>query len=218
MRIKIESYYQYINKVPVTSSPSSFSTLNSGADFNLDNKDSLVNKGTGTNYGAELTIEHFLSNGFYFLITGSLIDSRYKGSDGIERNTAFNTGYVANVLAGKEFKVGHKGSILALNIKTSAIGGKYLTPINLAASQVAGTAEYYDQLAYSVQQSGYFRTDFKISFRKEYRRSTLEFSLDLENITNHKNIFNQTYDVRTNRIVNNYQQGFFPVPLFRYTF
>ncbi len=218
MRIKMETYYQYINKVPVTSSPSSYSMLNSGADFNLDNKDSLVNKGTGSNYGAELTIEHFLSHGFYILVTGSLVNSRYKGSDGVERNTAFNTGYVANLLAGKEFKIGRKGSILALNIKTSSIGGKYLTPIDAAASQIAGSAVYNDNLAYSVQQSGYFRTDFKISFKKEYRHSTMEFSLDLENITNHKNVFDQTYDVRTNRIVNNYQQGFFPVPLFRYTF
>ena len=125
---------------------------------------------------------------------------------------------MANVLAGKEFKIGRRGSVLALNIKTSAIGGKYLTPIDVAASQYAGNAVYLNELAYSMQQSGYFRTDFKISFRKEYRRSTLEFSVDLENITNHKNIFDQTYDARTNRIVNNYQQGFFPVPLFRYTF
>ena len=218
MRIKAEAYYQYITKAPVTTDPSSFCTLNSGADFSLDNKDYLVNKGTGKNYGAELTIEHFLSKGFYFLVTGSLINSTYKGSDGIQRNTAFNTGYVANALAGKEFKVGHKGSVLALNFKVSSIGGKYLTPINLAASQGAGTAIYYDDRAFSVQQSGYFRMDFKISFRKEYRHSTMEFSLDLENLTDHNNVFNQTYDTRTSKIVYNYQQGFFPVPLFRYTF
>jgi len=218
MRIKAEAYYQAISKVPIESSLSSFSVLNSGADFGIDNKDSLVNKGTGTNYGAELTVEHFLSKGFYFLITGSLINSRYKGSDGIERNTAFNTGHVLNVLAGKEFKVGRKGSVLAFNIKTSTIGGRYLTPLDLMASQVVGSAVYINSQAFTLKQPDYFRTDFKIAYRKEFRRSTMEISLDLQNITNHKNIFNQTYDRRTNKIVNNYQQGFFPVPLFRYTF
>ena len=218
MRIKVEGYYQAISKVPVTIGPSSYSTLNSGASYDLDNVDSLVNKGTGDNYGAELTIEHFLSKGFYFLITGSLINSRYKGSDGIERNTAFNTGYVGNVLAGKEFKVGKKGSVLAFNIKATTIGGKYLTPLDLAASQAIGDEVYRTDLAYSLRQTGYFRTDFRIAYRKEYRRSTLEFSLDLQNLTNNQNIFNQTYDRRSNRIVSNYQQGFFPVPLFRYTF
>ena len=218
MRIKAETYYQYITGAPVTTTPSSFSILNSGADFTLDNKDYLVNKGTGYNYGAELTIEHFLDRGFYFLVTGSLINSRYKGSDGIERNTAFNTGYVMNVLAGKEFKVGTKGNVLAMNFKAASVGGKYLTPVDLATSQLAGTAIYLDQQAFSVKQPDYFRIDFKISFRKEYKHSTMEFSLDMENITNHNNIFDQTYDKRTNKIVNNYQQGFFPVPLFRYTF
>ncbi len=218
MRIKAETFYQLIGNVPIESSASSFSVLNSGADFGLDNRDSLVNKGKGYNYGAELTVEHFLSKGFYFLITGSLIRSRYEGSDGVERNTAFNTGHVLNVLAGKEFKVGKKGSVLAVNVKATTIGGRYLTPLNLTASQFAGTAVYRTELAFSEKQTDYFRTDFKIAYRKEFRKSTMEFSVDLQNVTNNKNVFNQTYDRRTNRIVNNYQQGFFPVPMFRYTF
>lgn len=218
MRIKAETYYQLIGNVPVESSSSSFSVLNSGADFGIDNRDSLVNNGTGYNYGAELTVEHFLTKGFYFLITGSLINSRYEGSDGVERNTAFNTGHVLNVLAGKEFKVGKNGSVLALNIKATTIGGRYLTPLDLPASQMTGTAVYLNSQAFSLKQSDYFRTDFKIAYRKEFKRSTMEISIDLQNITNNKNVFNQTYDRRTNKIVNNYQQGFFPVPLFRYTF
>ncbi len=218
LRIKAEGYYQAIDKVPVTTLPTSYSALNSGASFYLDNQDYLVNKGTGTNYGAELTVEHFLDKGFYFLITTSLINSRYKGSDGIERNTAFNTGYVANVLAGKEFKVGHSGNVLALNFKVSRIGGRYLTPIDAAASAIAHEAVYEKTKAYSDKQDDYFRVDFKISFKKEYKRSTMEFSLDLQNVTNHQNIFDRNYDKYTNKIISNYQQGFFPVPLFRWTF
>lgn len=95
--------------------------MNSGADFGLDSYDSLTNKGTGTNMGGEITVEHFLKNGFYFLATGPLINSKYKGSDGIERNAAFNIGHVVNLLAGKEFKLGKKGSVLALNIRVVGI-------------------------------------------------------------------------------------------------
>ncbi len=218
MRVKLEAYYQVLDKVPVTNYASSYSALNSGSDFGLDNDDSLTNTGTGTNTGAELTVEHFLKNGVYFLATASLINSKYKGSDGIERNTAFNTGHVVNLLAGKEFKLGKKGSVLALNIKLCNIDGRYLTPIDTAASHLKGAAVYQWDKAFSDKQTDYFRTDLKIAYRKEYKRSTLEISIDLQNITNNKNIFNQTYDKRTNRIVNNYQQGFFPVPLVRYTF
>ena len=217
-RFKMEAYYQQLTNVPVTTFSSSYSAINEGVSFAPPDQAFLTNKGTGYNYGAELTLEHFLNKGFYFLVTSSLINSKYKGSDGIERNTAYNTGYVFNALAGKEFKVGKKGSILVVNIKASTIGGKYLTPVNLIASQYAGKEVDDDSKAYSEQQIPYFRTDFKITYRKEFKRSTMEWSLDLENITNYKNIFNQTYDPRTNRIVNNYQQGFFPVPLFRWTF
>lgn len=217
-RLKLETYYQSLSNVPVEQNPSSFSSLNDGSSFAPPNVDSLVNKGTGINFGAEFTLEHFFHKGYYYLITASLFDSKYKGSDGIERNTAFNTSYVLNVLGGKEFKVGKKANILSINLRSSLIGGRYLTPIDLAASQVSREAEYISSKAYSIKQDDYFRLDLKIAYRKEYKHSTLEYSLDLQNITGHKNIFNQVYDTRTNRIVNNYQQGFFPVPTVRFTF
>ena len=217
-RIKIETYYQYINHAPVTSYVSSYSALNYGVDFAPPNQDSLVNKGTGYNYGAEFTFEHFLTKGFYTLITGSLIDSRYKGSDGVERNTAFNTGYVCNVLAGKDFKIGKRGDILAANIKFSTIGGRYFTPLDLPLSIAANQAEYDNNIAFSQRLPAYFRTDIRVAYKKEYRKSTMEFALDLENVTNNQNVFEQTYDQIHSKIITNYQQGFFPVPLFRYTF
>jgi hypothetical protein len=218
MRFKAEAYYQALDNVPVEQNPSSFSALNTGASFNPANEDSLVNNGTGTNYGLELTAERFFSKGFYFLITGSVFDSKYKGSDGMERNTAFNSKYVLNVLAGKEFKLGKKGSVLALNIKATTVGGRYFTPLNKAASLAANHGVYDNSRAFSEQQDPYFRIDFKISFRKEYKHSTLEASIDLQNVTGNKNIFSQGYDPKTNSIFYTYQQGFFPVPLVRYTF
>jgi hypothetical protein len=218
LRVKAETYYQTLSNVPVESKPSSFSGLNTGASFGPSDVDSLVNKGTGSNYGVELTIERFYSKGYYFLITTSLFDSKYKGSDGIERNTAFNTGYVLNALAGKEWQLGKKGRFLSLNLKLTTIGGKYLTPIDFAASQQYGRTIYDEENAYSYQQDPYFRTDLKISYRKEYAKSTLEISLDMQNLTNNKNIFTQTYNARTNSVVTQYQQAFFPVPFVRFTF
>lgn len=217
-RLKLEGYYQYLDKVPVSYYPGSYSALNSGASFAPDNEDSLVNKGTGTNYGLELTLERFFSKGYYFLITGSLFDSKYIGSDGVERNTAFNTNYVLNVLAGKEFKLGNKGNVLALNVRASTVGGKYFTPIDFAATAAEGEMVVLNDKAYSERQDPYLRIDFKISYRKEFKKSTLEISLDLQNVTDNKNIFSRGYDPRTNKVYYNYQQGFFPIPFMRYTF
>jgi hypothetical protein len=218
MRFKAETYYQRLSNVPVESTPSSYSAINTGASFGPDDRTNLVSGGTGTNYGVEFTLERFFSKGFYFLITNSLFDSRYEGSDGIERNTTYNTRFVLNVLAGKEWKIGSNGKFLSLNIRSTTIGGRYLTPIDFAASQQFGNAIFRESQAFTQQQPSYFRTDLRISYRKEYRKSTLELSLDLQNVTGNQNIFSQSYNPRTNSIVTQYQQGFFPVPFVRYTF
>jgi Carboxypeptidase regulatory-like domain/TonB dependent receptor/TonB-dependent Receptor Plug Domain len=217
LRVKAEGYYQSIDRVPIEKYPSSFSSLNTGSDFSLTNVDSLVNKGTGTNYGVELTVERFLDKGYYFLLTTSLFNSVYKGSDNVERNTAFNTKYVFNILGGKEFKVG-KSRTFGVGLKLSTVGGRYFTPIDFAASQAAGYEIDLNNLAYSQKQSDYFRCDVKLSYRKEFKKSTMEFSIDLQNVSANKNIFSQSYDHLKNKITYEYQQGFFPVPTFRYTF
>lgn len=217
-RLKAETYYQQISDVPVERDMSSFSAINVGSSFAPSNQDSLVSTGTGRNYGVELTLERFFSKGFYFLLTTSIFDSQYKGSDGIQRNTAYNTQYVANGLAGKEWRVGRNKNFFSVSLKVTTIGGKYLTPINREASQQLGQTIYDEANAYSEKQDPYFRTDIKLAYRKEYKKSSLEIALDLQNVTNNQNIFSQSYNPRTNQVVTQYQQGFFPVPFVRYTF
>ncbi|MBL0322285.1 MAG: TonB-dependent receptor [Ignavibacteria bacterium] len=217
IRLRIETYYQWLFDVPVERTPSSFSAINTGAGFAPSNQGNLINTGTGHNVGLELTLEHFFRNGFYFLVTGSFFDSRYLGSDGIERNTAYNTRYVANFLGGKEFSVGDN-NVIAVNLKVSTTGGRYLTPIDLEASAAAGRTVYDESQAYTQLQDPYFRMDLRLSYRMELGSSTMEFALDLQNVTNNQNVFTQTYNPRTGGITTEYQQGFFPVPTFRWTF
>jgi hypothetical protein len=218
--LKIEGYYQFIDRAPINNfRPNSYSALNSGNSFAPDREDSLTNDGLGENYGVEITLERSFTKGFYYLITGSIFDSKYRGSDGVWRNTAFNTRYVLNVLVGKEWKMGsQKQNVFALNLKGSTIGGRYLTPLNLEESRRKEDAVYFEDRAYSQRQDPYFRIDLKLSYRREYTRSTLEFGVDLQNITNHQNVFTNQYNRRTNSLVTQYQQGFFPVPYTRFTF
>ncbi|HTF03202.1 MAG TPA: TonB-dependent receptor, partial [Bacteroidia bacterium] len=91
MRIKVEGYYQYLYNIPVEKKSSSFSVLNQGSGFSRFFPDTLVNEGTGRNYGLEFTLEKFFSKQYFFMFTASVFDAKYKGSDGILRNTDFNT-------------------------------------------------------------------------------------------------------------------------------
>ncbi|MEN8810287.1 MAG: TonB-dependent receptor [Flavobacteriales bacterium] len=216
-RLKLETYFQYIYNVPVDTASNSFSMLNEGADFTLPNKTGLVNEGTGMNYGIEITFEKFLSKGYYFLVTTSIFDSKFKGSDGVERNTAFNNQYVFNALAGKEFEL-KKNVTLTFDGRMTYAGGKPFTPIDLDASN-AQLSEVRDwNIAFSDRYQGYFRLDFKVGMRWNQKNISHEFMLDIQNITNQKNIFIQGYQASSGQIKTNYQRGFFPVALYKLYF
>ncbi|MBL7810101.1 MAG: carboxypeptidase-like regulatory domain-containing protein, partial [Saprospiraceae bacterium] len=220
-RIKTEAYYQDLSKIPVESSSSSFSLLNSGADFAFPEKNNLVNKGTGSNIGIELTAEKFFSQGWYSLVTVSLFDSKYKGSDDVKRSTAFDGGYVANILAGKEFKLGKSGRrFLTLDTKLTTAGGRPYTPVDLAASQAAGREILLEDQAFSLRLGDYFRWDVKIGYRKNSTKRKLSetFFLDFQNVTNRQNIFATRYNEVRNEIGKTYQIGFFPDVMYRVEF
>ena len=213
-RIKAEIYYQYLFNVAVDSASSSYSMLNTGSTFAPDLETNLTNKGTGKNYGAELTIEKFFSEGYYGLLTGSLYQSKYRGSDGIERNTAYNGKYVYNLLVGKEYKTGfEKRNSFNMDVKLTRAGGRYYTPIDLVASQATGHQQLYgDAYTNSAEYPDYFRLDFKVgySFNSKQRKLSQTFSLDIQNITNHQNVYTYGYDTPSNSIKATYQLGLFP--------
>ncbi|MBZ4189215.1 TonB-dependent receptor [Niabella beijingensis] len=219
VQLKTEAYYQRLSHVPVTRYPSGFSMLNEGSGFGLILKDSLVNNGTGANYGLDLTLEKSFSHHYYFLITGSLFQSKYKGSDGIERNTTFNNNYVANMLAGKDFRLEGDQHIFSVSLRMTVMGGRYASPVDVAAS-ASGRGTIYDEERnpYSIKQAPYFRTDLKLGGRRNFKRSTLEGGVDLRNVTNRQHLFVQLYDRKTQRVVNQYQPGILVVPYFRFTF
>ena len=61
LRFKAEIYYQSLYNVPVESKESPLSLINVGAGDEFPYIDSLVNDGTGRNFGIEFTLEKFLS-------------------------------------------------------------------------------------------------------------------------------------------------------------
>ncbi|MFO7655672.1 MAG: TonB-dependent receptor [Bacteroidales bacterium] len=216
-RLKIETYYQHLYKVPVKESFKEFSMINTGDFFGLPQEDSLVNKGTGRNYGLEITLEKFLSNGYYFLFTASLFDSKYRGNDDILRNTAFNGNYVFNLLGGYEFNL-RKGKMLTIDCKTVWAGGRRYVPINQTISDMNNAEERDWTLAYDMKYNDYFRTDLRIGFRINGKNTSQEWAVDLQNLTGFQSLFMEGWDTDKKEKYYVYQQGFYPMFLYRIRF
>ncbi|MBN2274734.1 MAG: TonB-dependent receptor [Bacteroidales bacterium] len=217
LRLKTEAYYQYLYDIPVEQNPTYFSLLNTGAGWGVGAEDSLVNEGTGRNYGIEVTFEKFLSRGYYFLITTSLFDSKYRGSDGIERNTAFNGNYVFNALAGKEFTIKEK-SMLTVDLKVTWAGGVRYIPVDIDRS-LAEQATVLDlSNPYEDQYPDYFKADIKFGYKMNGKKSTQEFLFFIENVTNHKNVLYRLYKKSRDEVININQLGFYPMMQYRISF
>jgi len=217
MRMKIEAYYQDLYDVPVRSVPSSFCILNTGADFSIDMYENMVNDGIGKNYGLEFTLEKFYTKGLYYLGTLSLFDSKYKGSDDIERDTRFNTNFVANFLLGKEFRFSDRHALF-FDLKTSWSGGQRYTPIDIDASREEGDVVYIEKEAFSKQHPNYFKADAKIGYRLSGGGKMHEWMVYVENLTGHKNVLQQKYDNVSETVEPVYQLGIFPMMQYRIYF
>ncbi|MEM0941083.1 MAG: TonB-dependent receptor [Bacteroidota bacterium] len=219
-RLKAEAYYQNLFDIPVERTPSSYSIINEGSEFEFDERGSLVNDGTGLNYGIEITLEKFFSKNYYLLATTSVFESNYKGSDGISRNTAFNSNYVLNVLFGKEWKFGPSGqNAWTFDTKFTTSGGRPFTPIDLTATRNnAGREVLQEDIAFSERYGRYLRWDVKFGVRLNRRKVSHQFFVDFQNVTNRENEFVRRYNEVTDEINQIEQIGFFPDVLYRIQF
>lgn len=218
-RIKTETYYQYLYDIPVKQSIPQYSILNEGTEFFLDRMDSLVNKGTGTNYGIELTFEKFMSSNYFFLVTASLFESRYKGYDAIDRSTSFNSNYIINAVGGYELPFGKlKNRALILGLRMTLTGGRPYVPYDQQATLEDGQVVYNWEEAYVPRHKDYFRASFRIGLRRNERKFNVAFLFDMQYRANYTYIYMYRIDVVSGEIVKDYKMGWYPNSTVRFQF
>lgn len=217
--LRSEVYYQYLFNVPVNgNSRDVYSILNAARDIgNLDLEDSLANSGTGFNYGWEITAEKFFSKNYYSLVTISLFQSRYRGSDEVLRNTAFNNNYVINALSGYEKKINTKLSV-GIDLRFTHTGGARYIPVDLIASRMINRQVEDPSRAFEPRTRDYQRFDLKVNARINGKKASHSLFISIENILKRKNVLRQYYDPRLQGIRTEYQFGIFPLGGYRIEF
>lgn len=218
--LKLELYYQDLYDIPIEDNDtSSFSALNFSWGYTTI---PLRNYGTGSNYGIEMTLEKFFFNKYYFLITGSLYDSKYVAGDKIERNTRYNGNYAANILVGKEFNIGRsKTNTLGISLRGIMAGGRRYTPIDIEKSREKGYTIRDENRPYSAQYPNFSRYDLKISFRRNKKKTTRVWEIDIQNLTNKLNVagdYFSPFKGEDGEIETWTQLGFIPVFNYRIEF
>jgi outer membrane receptor protein involved in Fe transport len=198
-RLKLEAYFQDLKQVPIDSSlNSTYTLLNSGGGIPSN---VLLNKGFGKNKGLELTLEKFYTKQFYYLLTASVFDSKYKNQNGQWHNTVYNDRYAFNFLIGKEFTL-PKHRSFALNIRYMHRGGNRFTPILLAESIKKNTTILDASRIYEDQYPDFRRCDLSFSYKINKKQSLWSMGMDIQNLTNRINIISQQFDIASKSIRN----------------
>jgi len=214
LNFKVEAYYQDINKLPVPTNPDKLWIPSFGG---VNSDDTLSNTGKGRNYGLELTFQKFFTDGYYFLSTASIYDSKYKPADGQWHNTKYNSNYIFNLVGGKEILWG-KNKLLGLSSRILWNGGKRLFSIDLEESQAQGETVYIPDELFTTKSRDYFRIDLGLKLHFFKKRVEHVISLDIQNLTNRLNIWTQYYNPETEVIEDYYMAGIIPILNYRIEF
>ncbi len=197
IHLKIESYYQQLFDVPVVpDSPESL--INYTWDMYF--KEALANKGKGVNQGIDITLERYMYDGYYYMFTGTVFDSKYKGGDGIERNTSYNRGFVFNLLGGKEWVV-RENNVLNVNGKIAYMGGNRFIPPNQELSRINEMVVLDNNRAFEWQEGNKLFVDMAFSYSVNKMNKAHVFTLQGKNILLQKEMFGWAYDFKKEKVV-----------------
>ncbi|MEZ4775846.1 MAG: TonB-dependent receptor [Bacteroidia bacterium] len=217
LRIRVEGYYQYLFNVPVEVN-GYYSVVNIDE---LNELRVLENLGTSINKGIDFGVERFTKNGMYFLLNGSIFDSKYTDAEGVTRSTAFDIGHKVNMLAGKEFRVGKKkgyNNTIGLNGTLSAFGGQRYTPIDLVRSMAARETIYDESRSFELQEKPLYIFDFTFTYKVNRPRYTGTWALQIKNLFSSSTPEYREYDALLQQEVTLEGASFLPVMSYKIEF
>jgi len=214
LRLKVEPYYQHLYNVPGIPD-SSYSFINFKQEWTF--RDSLINNSSGRNIGIDLTLERFLNNNYYYLITASIFDSKYKGGDGVWRNTRFDKGFVVNVLIGKEFFLKNK-NLLGLNAKLNYMGGERVSPIDEVKTKQQRVIIYDESKAFENQMPSRYNLDLTLTYRMNKKRHSSVWALQLKNALGTPENYGDYFNMKTNKIESSKATVILPVLSYKIEF
>lgn len=185
LRFTVEGFYKWYADYPV-SARTGISLANQGADFGIIGNERLLAGGDGEAYGFEFFAQQKLSRGFFFVGSYTLFWSKFSGADGRLIPSAWDNRHLVSLTAGKKW-----GKNWELGVKYRLQGGVPYTPIDLEASQRNYATVGREILDFtrlnSLRLSNFNQLDVRIDKKWNFRKTTLDLFLDIQNLTAARN-------------------------------
>ena len=170
---------------------SSINYLNEQLSFSLNSE------GKAQSYGLEVnTVTNV--DGWYLQGSGTVFNSEFASARNVYRESRFNARYNLVLNAGRERRLRDERRTLGVYLKYIWRDG-FL--------EAADESPYL----YSNRLPAYYRVDARISLQTDKRRVTSLLALDIQNLTNRKNVAYHYTDLFTGSRETRYQLGIVPV-------
>jgi hypothetical protein len=196
LRFTAEAFYKNYNNVPI-SNLNGISLSNLGSDFNVLGNEAVTTNGKGRAYGFEFFAQKKLTNKFFGILSYTLYRSEYSGKDGKLVASSWDNRHLLSLAWG--YKLPRNWE---LGLKFRFQGGAAYTPLDENASRLnylafgQGIRDF--SLLNSQRLGAFNNSDVRIDKKWNFKKTSLDFFIDVTNWYGSKNIQPDDYTFTRN--------------------
>ena len=199
LTLRMNAYYEYGFNTPVGINGSTYCVTN--RYYNYTNEP-LVSKGNTRNYGGDITLEHYMTRGFFGQVNFSLYKAEYRGQDKVWHNQLYDRGFMFKILGGKEWMIGK--NVLNVSAKYSIQGGLRYSPVDVdkmradaAAGIIYDSPIYKDGEVFTKRFDPTGVVDFTVSYKINKKKVSHTIAFEGLNVLGTKVPQFQRFDLGT---------------------
>lgn len=185
LRFTFETFYKKYSNYPV-SAQNGISLANQGAEYASVGSERQMSVGDGETYGFELFAQQKLTKKLFYVVSYSWLRSLFSGLDGRLISSSWDTQNLVSLTMGYKLKKNWD-----LGLKYRYTGGSPYTPFNATASQqnyvTLGTGVLDYTRLNQERIKAFSQLDFRVDKRINFRKTTLNFYIDIQNILANQN-------------------------------
>ncbi|WP_078012579.1 TonB-dependent receptor [Hymenobacter sp. CRA2] len=179
-RVTLEGFYKRYAHYPV-SVRDGISLANLGGDFAALGNEAVSSTGRGRTFGTELFFQQKFTRRVFGVASLTAFRSEFSGRNGRYVSSAWDSRFLASALFGYKFGRGWE-----VGLKYRFAGGSPYTPFDDAVSQASYLATGRGVLDYSrlntLRLGNFQQLDFRLDKKINWRRTTLDLFVDLQNV------------------------------------
>lgn len=196
LRFTLEGFYKRYSDYPV-SETTGISLANQGTQYGSVGSERILTQGKGEAYGIEAFVQQKKTKNLYYVVSYSYVVSKFSGVDGVLKPSSWDNRSLFSATMGYKMKKGWE-----LGVKYRFAGGNPFTPFDMTASQqnymLLGQGIPDVALLNQSRLSNYNQLDFRIDKKYNFKKTSLGFYLDIQNLLMQKNETNPNFTFKRN--------------------